>query len=97
MVWNRDWRVAALPSIMVVATGSEFLLFNVVAASSNCPTVSGYGAVGRYFATNPFTDLAIDWARGMLTVSMVTNLLLTLLTAGRIWYVRALNFPQCPS
>ena len=25
MVWNRDWRVAALPSVMVVATGGKSL------------------------------------------------------------------------
>ncbi|KAI0072735.1 hypothetical protein K474DRAFT_1667460 [Panus rudis PR-1116 ss-1] len=80
MVWNRDWRIIALPCIMVAATA-----------------ISGYGAVGQYFASDPFTLLAVRWANGMLAVSMVTNLVLTLLTAGRIWALtRTIDFQATP-
>ncbi|KAI0072732.1 hypothetical protein K474DRAFT_1711331 [Panus rudis PR-1116 ss-1] len=55
--------------------------------------VSGYGAVGQYFLPNPYTFLAVHWAKGMLAVSMATNLILTLLTAGRIWVLaHRINF-----
>ncbi|KAJ3563353.1 hypothetical protein NP233_g8994 [Leucocoprinus birnbaumii] len=47
--------------------------------------ISGYGAVGRYFTPNPYELASIKWAKGMLVISMVTNILLTSLTAGRIW------------
>jgi len=49
--------------------------------------VSGYGAVGRYFTPDAFTAASVRWAEGMLAVSMATNILLSLLSAGRIWYL----------
>lgn len=47
--------------------------------------VSGYGAVGQYFLADPFVPRTVRWAKAMLSVSMVTNILVTGLTAGRIW------------
>ncbi|TCD70023.1 hypothetical protein EIP91_005275 [Steccherinum ochraceum] len=76
VVWNRDWRVIALPCIMVIATA-----------------VSGYGAVGMYFDPNLNPIVATNWASGMLAVSMVTNFILTILTAGRLWFLsRKIDF-----
>ncbi|KAH8101903.1 hypothetical protein BXZ70DRAFT_84752 [Cristinia sonorae] len=49
--------------------------------------ISGYTAVGQYFLPNPYVAGTVRWATGMLAVSMVTNLVLTLLTAGRIWFL----------
>lgn len=47
--------------------------------------ITGYGAVGQYFLPDPFTPTSVQWAEGMLAVSMATNLLVTALTAGKIW------------
>jgi len=49
--------------------------------------VSGYGAIARYYTPNPYTPTSVEWAKGMLTVSMATNIIVTLLTAGKIWSV----------
>ncbi|KAF8968800.1 hypothetical protein BDZ97DRAFT_1790714 [Flammula alnicola] len=49
--------------------------------------ISGYGAIGRYFTPDPYETASIRWAQAMLSVSMVTNIIVTLLTAGRIWYL----------
>jgi len=49
--------------------------------------VSGYGAIGQYFLPNPYVPETVQWAQGMLAVSMVTNIVVTGLTAGRIWYI----------
>ncbi|KDR69694.1 hypothetical protein GALMADRAFT_145406 [Galerina marginata CBS 339.88] len=49
--------------------------------------ISGYGAIGHYFLTDPYIPETVQWAQSMLAVSMVTNILVTGLTAGRIWYV----------
>jgi len=57
-------------------------------------TVSGYGAVGRYFTPNPYTILSVRWARGMLSVSMITTIIVTFLTAGRIWFDTHFS-PRC--
>ncbi|TCD68133.1 hypothetical protein EIP91_011498 [Steccherinum ochraceum] len=80
MVWNKDWRVIALPCLMVVATA-----------------VSGYGAVGEYFNPHLSPQFATNWASGMLAVSMVTNIILTMLTSGRIWMLtRSVDFDLAP-
>ncbi|KAJ3576415.1 hypothetical protein NP233_g451 [Leucocoprinus birnbaumii] len=47
--------------------------------------ISGYGAMGRYFTPDPYEVASIRWAEGMMVISMVSNILLTFLTAGRIW------------
>ncbi|PAV19446.1 hypothetical protein PNOK_0438000 [Pyrrhoderma noxium] len=47
--------------------------------------ITGYGAVGQYFLPDPYTPDSVQWAEGMLAVSMATNLLVTALTAGKIW------------
>ncbi|KAF8509049.1 hypothetical protein JB92DRAFT_2814410 [Gautieria morchelliformis] len=70
MVWNKNYYVIAVPSIMALATA-----------------ISGYGAIARYYTPNPYTPTSVQWAEGMLTVSMATNIIVTLLTAGKIWKV----------
>jgi len=70
MVWNKNYLVIALPSLMVLGTA-----------------ISGYGAIGQYFLPDPYVSLSVRWAQAMLAVSMVTNILVTGLTAGRIWYI----------
>ena len=50
-------------------------------------SVTGYGAIARYFTPNPYTLTSVKWARGMLSTSMMTNIVVTLLTAGKIWSV----------
>jgi len=49
--------------------------------------ISGYGAVGQYYLPDPFTVTAVNWATSLLIVSMATNIVVTLLTAGRIWAI----------
>jgi len=49
--------------------------------------IGGYGAVGQYFLPNPRVPRTVHWAQGMLSLSMVTNVLVTGLTAGKIWYI----------
>ncbi|KAH8101905.1 hypothetical protein BXZ70DRAFT_1063915 [Cristinia sonorae] len=70
MVWNSNWLVITVPSIMVLSTG-----------------ISGYGAIGQYYLPDPYVPTTVKWATAMLAVSMATNILLTLLTAGRIWFL----------
>jgi len=88
MVWNRNWYVMAVPIIMVLSTASKLYTQGLSDVEYSCVTqkVSGYGAVGRYFTPNPYTDISIRWATGMLSVSMITNIIVTFLTAGRIWF-----------
>jgi len=47
--------------------------------------ITGYGAIGRYFSPNPYTSESVLWAEAMLATSMITNVIVTALTAGRIW------------
>lgn len=51
--------------------------------------VSGYTAVGHWFRKDPTAGAleSIHWAVAMLATSMTTNVILTILTAGRIWLV----------
>jgi hypothetical protein len=55
--------------------------------------ISGYGAIAQFFLPHPFTLTGIEWATGMLTVSMATNIIVTALTAGRVWFMAS----QIPS
>lgn len=60
-------------------------------------TVSGYNAIGQYFnpapvgndyilGTDPYASLSYVWGTAMYAISLGTNIIVTLLTAGRIWY-----------
>ncbi|KAH8116298.1 hypothetical protein DFH11DRAFT_1828069 [Phellopilus nigrolimitatus] len=49
--------------------------------------IAGYGAIAQYFASNPKLEDAIAWGTAMFTVSMATNIIVTSLTAGRIWWL----------
>jgi len=72
IVWNKNLFVIALPTIMIIGTA-----------------ISGYTAVGHWFQKDPLAgaQAAIHWAVAMLAMSMTTNIILTILTAGRIWYM----------
>ncbi|VDB92606.1 unnamed protein product [Peniophora sp. CBMAI 1063] len=48
--------------------------------------VSGYGAESQYFLTNPNPVTAVDFGNAMFAVSLTTNIYVTLLTMGRIWW-----------
>jgi len=72
IVWNKNLFVTALPAVMIIGTA-----------------ISGYTAVGHWFQKDPTVGAleSINWAVAMLAMSMTTNIILTILTAGRIWYM----------
>ncbi|KAJ3872175.1 hypothetical protein F5051DRAFT_481535 [Lentinula edodes] len=47
--------------------------------------ITGYGAIAHYFLPDPYIPETVSWAIGMLITSMATNIIVTILTAGRIW------------
>lgn len=50
-------------------------------------SVCGYGAILQYFIPNPNGEIAASFGLAMFAISLTTNSLVTLLTAGRIWWV----------
>ncbi|KAH8110286.1 hypothetical protein DFH11DRAFT_798201 [Phellopilus nigrolimitatus] len=49
--------------------------------------IAGYGAIGQYFLSKPRLAVSVAWGTAMFAVSLATNIIVTLLTAGRIWYL----------
>ncbi|KZO94708.1 hypothetical protein CALVIDRAFT_197970 [Calocera viscosa TUFC12733] len=71
LVWNKKWVIAMLPILMVVGQ-----------------VAAGCGAVGQYLGPNMPGDYAIrPWATAMYAMSLATNITLSLLIAGRLWWV----------
>ncbi|KAI0345458.1 hypothetical protein BDW22DRAFT_1426156 [Trametopsis cervina] len=53
---------------------------------------AGYGAISQYFLTNPDPIRAVNLGTAMFAVSLTTNVVVTGLTVGRIWWKsRSLN------
>ncbi|KAI5117636.1 hypothetical protein M0805_008443 [Coniferiporia weirii] len=50
-------------------------------------TIAGYGSIGQYFLPKPSLKTAEAWGTAMFAVSLATNIIVTLMTAGRIWYL----------
>lgn len=62
--------------------------------------VGGYGAIGQYFPAHPSLKTSVAWGTAMFSVSLATNIIVTGLTAGRIWYItrpRAFSLPGSTS
>lgn len=62
--------------------------------------VGGYGAIGQYFLAHPSLKTSVAWGTAMFSVSLATNIIVTGLTAGRIWYItrpRAFSLPGSTS
>ncbi|KZT59998.1 hypothetical protein CALCODRAFT_553941 [Calocera cornea HHB12733] len=71
IVWRKKWVVVALPILMVVGEA-----------------IAGYVAIGKYLSPDLATDTSIKpWGTAMFSVSLATNVLVTSLTAGRIWWI----------
>ncbi|KAI0029794.1 hypothetical protein K488DRAFT_88389 [Vararia minispora EC-137] len=49
--------------------------------------VSAYAAVAQYFLQNPDIAQAVRFGRALFAVSFTTNVFVTLLSAGRLWWV----------
>jgi hypothetical protein len=91
MVWNRNFYAIAFPCLMILGTAGTLLTIDPSTSRFNYRfAVSGYGAIAQFFLPNPFTATGVNWATGMLVVSMATNIVVTSLTAGRIWSVAIL-------
>lgn len=77
-----------MPALTLLGTaGMCKLSWNSGRASSHPATVSGCGAAVRFFITsNP--PPTTTWTEAMMALSIVTNILTTFLTAGRIWWAR---------
>ncbi|PFH47751.1 hypothetical protein AMATHDRAFT_66975 [Amanita thiersii Skay4041] len=50
-------------------------------------TICGYGAISQYFKKKPSIKVALRWGSGLFVSSMLTIVILTLLTAFRIWWL----------
>ncbi|KAA1477765.1 hypothetical protein DENSPDRAFT_622136 [Dentipellis sp. KUC8613] len=60
-------------------------------------TVSGYASIGQYFLVNPSPTVSVAWGTSMFAISLTTNVLVTLLSAGRIWYLSTWVYNDQPS
>ncbi|PCH41960.1 hypothetical protein WOLCODRAFT_143808 [Wolfiporia cocos MD-104 SS10] len=49
--------------------------------------VSGYGAISLYLIPNSNISKTVNWGTSMFAISLSTNIIVTALTAIRIWYV----------
>ncbi|KZO94702.1 hypothetical protein CALVIDRAFT_599764 [Calocera viscosa TUFC12733] len=71
IVWSRNWNVVAFPIILIFGEA-----------------VSGYGAIGQYLSPDLATDTSIKpWGTALFSLSLATNVLVTSLTVGRIWWI----------
>ncbi|KZO94706.1 hypothetical protein CALVIDRAFT_538815 [Calocera viscosa TUFC12733] len=71
IVWSKNWIVVAFPIILVIGEA-----------------VSGYGAIGKYLSPHLTTDTSIKpWGTALFSLSLATNVLVSSLTAGRIWWI----------
>ncbi|EJU01331.1 hypothetical protein DACRYDRAFT_22507 [Dacryopinax primogenitus] len=71
IVWRKKWVVVAFPILMVVGEA-----------------IAGYVAIGKYLSPDLTTDTSIKpWGTAMFSISLATNILVTSLTAGRIWWI----------
>jgi hypothetical protein len=75
--------------MMIIGTASKSFPDSEPEISPIILVVSGYTAVGHWFQKDPTAGAleSINWAIAMLAMSMTTNIILTILTAGRIWLV----------
>ncbi|KAI0764819.1 hypothetical protein C8Q74DRAFT_1002433 [Fomes fomentarius] len=76
VVWNRDWRVIVLPTLLLLGTAISG--YGAVIYVANIP---GEGSI--------FTALSLTrFLNALFTLPLATNLLLTCLIAGRIAWMR---------
>ncbi|KAK0244717.1 hypothetical protein EDD85DRAFT_898657 [Armillaria nabsnona] len=70
-VWNKNIPVITLPVLLVLSTA-----------------LSGYGAIGHYFFLETANiDEVSRWGAAMFATSLCTNIIVTFLTAFRIWWM----------
>jgi len=71
IVWRKKWAIVALPLLMLLGEA-----------------IAGYVAIGKYLSPDLTTDTSIKpWGTAMFSVSLATNVVVTSLTAGRIWWI----------
>ncbi|PBK62198.1 hypothetical protein ARMSODRAFT_861235, partial [Armillaria solidipes] len=70
-VWNKNIPVITLPVLLVFSTA-----------------LSGYGTIGHYFVLETANiDEVSCWGAAMFTTSLCMNIIVTFLTAFRIWWM----------
>ncbi|KAH8822866.1 hypothetical protein DL96DRAFT_1619600 [Flagelloscypha sp. PMI_526] len=83
-LWISDgiivWRCHMVWNQNYIVTGPLILLVMGTAACS-------YGAISQYFLTAPDPFVAADLGTSMFVLSMSTNIIVTILTASRIWWM----------
>ncbi|KAG7442308.1 uncharacterized protein BT62DRAFT_973830 [Guyanagaster necrorhizus] len=71
IVWNKNIPAIILPVLLVFGTA-----------------LSGYGAIGHYFVLETANIKEVTrWGTTMFITSLCTNIIVTLLTAFRIWWI----------
>ncbi|KIJ35026.1 hypothetical protein M422DRAFT_212789 [Sphaerobolus stellatus SS14] len=74
IVWGFHWKIIVLPSIMLIGT-----------------TVCGYLAVFNFSQVVPgqnvFALNIAEWGTALFSLSLATNIVVTSLIAGRIWWI----------
>ncbi|TFY71123.1 hypothetical protein EVG20_g1895 [Dentipellis fragilis] len=78
--------------------GRLALLFYLVAREARAgASLSGYASIGQYFLVNPSPAVSVAWGTSMFAISLTTNVFVTLLSAGRIWYLSTWVYCDQPS
>jgi len=49
--------------------------------------ISGFGAVSQFLTPHPVYLTAVNWATAMYAISLATNIIVTTVTAFRIWFI----------
>ncbi|KZT59991.1 hypothetical protein CALCODRAFT_492976 [Calocera cornea HHB12733] len=72
VVWGKRWITIVLPIAMVVGEA-----------------VTGFAAIGQYLTPDPPDNYAAiqAWASALYALSLATNIMLSLLIAGRLWCI----------
>ncbi|KAF4566033.1 hypothetical protein EYR40_002146 [Pleurotus pulmonarius] len=98
ILWNSDWRVIALPLLLLVGSiGALHPLQSPPIPSdidiAPSPTVSGYTVCARYTQVDPTVTIFHPWVKSWLeafySIAVVQNVMTTALMAFRIWRTSA--------
>jgi len=65
---------------------TDFHAFERTLTEHTSYLAAGYGAISQYFLVNPDPEQSIDFGTAMFAVSLTTNVFVTALTIGRIWW-----------
>ncbi|PFH47752.1 hypothetical protein AMATHDRAFT_50073 [Amanita thiersii Skay4041] len=77
--------VVAWRCIMVWKKNIYIVILSISSVISTA--ICGYGAIAQYFKTHPSLEVAVRWGSGLFLSSMLTIVILTCLTAFRIWWL----------